>query len=672
MARLNNTRASARTRKKGISHSGSAPITGWLGSHLGLAMVLSVGTVVAVRVGYLTIVHQSPFFNDPILDSRLYDSWAVRMASGDWLGQGPFFMAPLYPYFLAFLYLLIGHNQLAAVAVQLMVGTGSCVLVCLIGKRLAGVRVAITATLILAFYGPLLFFEGLLLPEFLGIFTNLAWLYVLVGTERNFRLRTFFVAGVFLGLSVLVRASALIFLLGIFLWLARSSSLRQRRTWSYFVTLVLGTCLVIAPVTLRNYLKGNDLVFITSNGGLNFYIGNNERANGLYSPVKELQMVGADPESDWSGRHYAEQSIGRELKPSEVSSFWLSKGLKFIKSHPHRFIILGLKKILLFWNSYEFPQIDDYYIWRSSLSPRIPLISFALVGPLGIVGMILTLRRTDKFLPLHIFVLLYMVSICVFFVTARYRVQIVPVLSIFSAYFLWWCVEHIRNRSFSSLAVALALLVLTGAATGRPALNAMGVRPSTDSWYLHFCKGTKFLAHENTLDAAILELSQAVRLNPQNPEAFNNLGLGYEKKGMLSEAASAFEDAVSVDSTYVESWYNLAFLRQTLEDYSTAAQLYLRVLKLQPYLPRAHFNLGICFFRQGRLSEATEQLRIVLRLEPSNEIAHNQLGIILGQQGDIEGAIEQFKEALKAKPNYEPARKNLEMLLDFKAKSKSQ
>ena len=58
--------------------------------------------------------------------------------------------------------------------------------------------------------------------------------------------------------------------------------------------------LVIAPVTLRNYIVGHDVVLMTSNGGLNLYIGNNENADGVYNPVTELRMVGADPESDWT------------------------------------------------------------------------------------------------------------------------------------------------------------------------------------------------------------------------------------------------------------------------------------------------------------------------------------------------------------------------------------
>ena len=39
--------------------------------------------------------------------------------------------------------------------------------------------------------------------------------------------------------------------------------------------IALPLCLIIFPVTLRNYLIGDDWVLISANGGVNFYIGNN-------------------------------------------------------------------------------------------------------------------------------------------------------------------------------------------------------------------------------------------------------------------------------------------------------------------------------------------------------------------------------------------------------------
>ena len=39
--------------------------------------------------------------------------------------------------------------------------------------------------------------------------------------------------------------------------------------------MLLGLLVAIAPVTLRNYALGSDVVLISSNAGINFYLGNN-------------------------------------------------------------------------------------------------------------------------------------------------------------------------------------------------------------------------------------------------------------------------------------------------------------------------------------------------------------------------------------------------------------
>jgi Flp pilus assembly protein TadD/4-amino-4-deoxy-L-arabinose transferase-like glycosyltransferase len=633
----------------------------FLSCHPGLTLFVALTVLVTVRIVYLSYLLRNPFFADPILDSRLYDSWALKIAAGDWLGHGVFFMGPLYPYFLALIYLVAGHNPFAAVAVQQGVGVLSCLLVFLIARKVSGALVALTAAVTLAFYGPLLFFEGLLLPEFLGIFLSVLWLYLLVRAGTGIGLGTCLLTGMLLGLSALVRGSALIFLVGILLWFALRLSITKKRMWFLFTGVLAGTAIVIAPVTLRNYIAGHDLVMMTSNGGLNLYIGNNENANGLYDPIKELRMVGADPESDWTGKHHAEQLLGRTLKPSQVSAYWMDQSVDFIVSKPIKFIALLLRKLLLFWNAYEFPQIEDYYIWRNVSPSPLSLISFAFVGPLALTGIVLTLRRTDKFFILHMFVAMYTVSICLFFVTARYRVQIVPVLAIFSSYALWWLIDRIGTRQLRQAALALCVVFASVALTGRPILAALGIRPSVDSWHWHFSKGTKFLNDPNRLDDAIQELTQAVRLNPRNPEGFNNLGMAYEKKGMPAQAEAAFQKALHADSAYVEAWYNLAFLRQAHGDYASAVSLYRKVLGLQPYLPRARFNLGICYFRSDNPAMATRELRSALELEPGNAEAHNQLGIVLGEQGVLDEAIKEFEAALRLNPDYRAAKANLEL-----------
>ncbi|MFH0777158.1 MAG: tetratricopeptide repeat protein [Candidatus Eisenbacteria bacterium] len=630
-----------------------------LSRHRSLPMLVVALLAAAVRAVHLAGLHGSVFFKEPILDSMLYDTWARRIASGDWLGHDVYFMGPLYPYFLGIVYTVFGRTPLAASAVQLALGLASILLVFAIARRVAGSGVALLSGVLLAFYGPLLFFDGLLLPEFLGILLNLLWIYLLVRTKSNVRPLHLFAVGVLLGLSALARTSALLFLVAIGLWLVLGEKMPLRRVLVSLGVLTLGLLAVLMPVGVRNYVISGDRVLVTSNGGLNFYIGNHAEANGLYTDVKELRMVGGDPESDWTGRFEAEKAAGRSLRPSEVSDFWLGRGLEFVKKSPGSFALLFLRKTFLFWNSFEFPQIEDYRAWKQTSGFPFALISFAFVGPLGILGMLLASHRRSEFFLLRLFVIFYTISICVFFVTARYRVQVVPVLSVFSAYSLWWFAGAVSRGAFSRVLPALLVLAALVPATGRPVLSALGIHPSQGSWYSHFYMGTKLLTDPGSLDRAIEELKLATQLNPANPEAFNNLGLAYERKGMVDDAAGAFRAAIGADSTYVESWYNLAFTAQKQGDYAGAAALYGRVLALQPYLPRAHFNVAICFMQSGNLPQAAAHLRTVISMQPENVEAHNQLGIVLGEQGDLAGAISEFEAALRIDPGYSAARENL-------------
>src|SRR6185503_3157063 len=58
----------------------------------------------AVRLTHIWHIRSSPFFDTLLGDARGYDAWAQQIAGGDWIGQGVFYQAPLYPYFLGALY----------------------------------------------------------------------------------------------------------------------------------------------------------------------------------------------------------------------------------------------------------------------------------------------------------------------------------------------------------------------------------------------------------------------------------------------------------------------------------------------------------------------------------------------------------------------------------------
>jgi len=62
----------------------------------------------------------------------------------------------------------------------------------------------------------------------------------------------------------------------------------MRKSVIRFLILAAGCVIIVSPVTLRNIFIGHDKVLIASQGGINFYIGNNPYADGTSAVIPEF------------------------------------------------------------------------------------------------------------------------------------------------------------------------------------------------------------------------------------------------------------------------------------------------------------------------------------------------------------------------------------------------
>jgi len=76
----------------------------------------------ALRLVHLATIRDSPFFSILYIDPLFFDEWGQRIAAGKWLSDRPFFLDPLYPYFLGAVYALVGHHYEPVAAIQGLLG----------------------------------------------------------------------------------------------------------------------------------------------------------------------------------------------------------------------------------------------------------------------------------------------------------------------------------------------------------------------------------------------------------------------------------------------------------------------------------------------------------------------------------------------------------------------
>ena len=71
-----------------------------------------------IRAVHIWQIRDAPFFPLLMGDAHSYHAWAQQLAAGDWVGSDVFYQAPLYPYFLAAVYSVLGADPLATRIVQ--------------------------------------------------------------------------------------------------------------------------------------------------------------------------------------------------------------------------------------------------------------------------------------------------------------------------------------------------------------------------------------------------------------------------------------------------------------------------------------------------------------------------------------------------------------------------
>ena len=237
-------------------------------------------------------------------------------------------------------------------------------------------------------------------------------------------------AGLVFGLAVLTVATVLSFALGAAIYVCYEIR-KQNRPLRLPSAFLLGLLLAIAPVTLRNYAIGGDAVLISANAGINFYLGNNSDYQ---------RTVNIRPGWEWYELLNRAKVEAQAERLVQQSDFYLNKALEYIVAQPVDYLVLLAQKTHLFWRGDEIGRNQDLYFWRrytAILSATMwkwgIAFPFGLVGPLALVGLALAIRQRACSLPL-LFVVLYSLSVIAFFVTARYRLPVIPLLLVYAAY----------------------------------------------------------------------------------------------------------------------------------------------------------------------------------------------------------------------------------------------
>ena len=619
---------SARRRKKERSAAPAdrakgetlAPSPGWRRHERAIVAALLLAGL-AWRVGVWLEIRSSPYADLLTVDGAWHHERALQIAAGRYR-EDVFFRAPLYYYLLGMVYAVAGGTVKVAQAWQVAMSALTPLGLYLAARRAFGARAAMATLALAAFYAMFAYFAvGELVTVTLTLLLNSFGLWRLLVAIDSGRERDWLGAGLLFGLSAITRPDVLAFVALLpfwILWRHRKAGLDRRASIRAVAFLAAGVALPLLPVTAHNLFRGGDRVLVASQGGINFFIGNNPGADGVSPVVPEIEAHHGDFEEHVP---LARQALGRpEAKPSEISAYWAGRGRAFIFAEPAAWLRLELRKAYLYWNAHEIGnnRVIRFVTDRSVLATHLSL-KFWLVAPLAAVGLWLAAQQGRDVWPFVSYVAAYFGVTILYFVNARFRMPIVPVLLLLAGHAIVSLPALIRERpmrravlaSLVFVTVALAIWPYAPLARGeinghfqdalmfakagdrdnalREMLLARALKP--ESVATHLALGRMYLERFGDLPHSVESFEEAIRLAPGDPVPIHDLGVAYLGAGRYADAEAQFRRVLQMAPTHVKALDNLAYALEKQGRNDEARPVYRRLLEIAPDFPGARAKL---------------------------------------------------------------------------------
>lgn len=388
-----------------------------------------------------------------------------------WYGGKSFHQEPLYPYLLAITYKLFGPDVRWAYIWQMIGGVLANVLIYLLARRYFGNLVGAVAGIMAVLCSPMLYYELMLLRESLILMMGLLLACLTAVAIDRKRWHRWLFAGVVFGVAQMLKATfALILLpvLAVILITAVSTAWRTAKAqpapaqqpsrglakpdaWRGLLPLMLGGAMSSAGVVVAGFLIGMSPMMAR-----NVAVGLQPLGP---SSVGAITYIGANttdyqPETGFHiSRTRAAQIMGK-TNGKFLDAVFMTLGDHTLGS----FLALTWRKFRASWYWYEVPCNSNFYYYRMHANILWMPMTFTMLGPLSLVGLLVAFPTIRWSWPLYVLVLSTLATMLIFYPSSQFRAPMTAGCIPFAALTLVRVIERFSTRkSFLALPLALAV-----------------------------------------------------------------------------------------------------------------------------------------------------------------------------------------------------------------------
>ncbi|MDD2366956.1 MAG: tetratricopeptide repeat protein [Desulfuromonadaceae bacterium] len=204
------------------------------------------------------------------------------------------------------------------------------------------------------------------------------------------------------------------------------------------------------------------------------------------------------------------------------------------------------------------------------------------------------------------------------------------------------------KRALSSIVGLLLILTFSGCISGRGLNNK---KPDPAAY--HYQMGLSYLGERN-YTAALIDLTEAEKYNPENPEVLYHLGLALMGKRRPDLAEAKFLKAIELKPPFSVARNDLGVAYLELTRWDSAISQF-KIVKNDLFYENtesATINLGLAYLGKGDYPKALAELQSVASLNPRNPVVHVSMGRVYFAMDDNDRAAAEYEKALKIYGDY--------------------
>lgn len=150
------------------------------------------------------------------------------------------------------------------------------------------------------------------------------------------------------------------------------------------------------------------------------------------------------------------------------------------------------------------------------------------------------------------------------------------------------------------------------------------IEQDPDYYHAHMQLGLIFSAKNDPI--CITYFNNAIRVNPEKPEAYYALGYFYQEHGNYEDALRCYDNMLKVSPNNASALYNKGYVNLVyLDKYDEAIDWFSQTIKADGRYADAYYNRGYAYELKKNVNAARQDYQNALRVDPEHKLAEQGL-----------------------------------------------